>query len=194
MEGGKRISREYRINEEIHAREVRIIDADGAQLGIISRSEALSLAGERGLDLVEVSPQGDPPVCKIMDFGKFKYAQSKKDREVKKKKVMQLKEVKLRPKISIHDFQVKSKLVQRLIQEGDKVKVTIMFRGREVSYADAAEKILQKVAQEAAELSTIERQPKLEGRNMIMILTPKSGAGVERARSTEGVHREEKGV
>ncbi|MBI2265897.1 MAG: translation initiation factor IF-3 [Armatimonadetes bacterium] len=162
------------MNEEIRARDVRLIDADGAQKGVMPFREALKIAQEQELDLVEVSPQGDPPVCRILDFGKFKYSQSKKDKEVKKKrKGQELKEVKLRPKIDPHDFVTKSKMVQRLLKEGDKVKVTIMFRGREVAYATFGEKILEKVAEESATLATIERKPKLEGKNMIMILTPK---------------------
>lgn len=136
----------------------------------------MRLAAERELDLVEVSPQGEPPVCKIMDFGKFKYAQSKKDREVQKKRKSQhLKEVKLRPKIDPHDFATKSKLVHRLIGEGDKVKVTIMFRGREIVYSGHGQQILEKLAQEVADNAVIERPPKLEGKAMIMILSPKGG-------------------
>jgi len=155
---------------------VRVIDADGKQLGILSTVDAVKRAMEQDLDLVEVSPGGVPPVCKIMDFGKFKYSQSKKDREVhKKRKSQQLKEVKLRPKIDPHDFDTKSKLVARLIQEGDKVKVTIMFRGREIVYSEHGQQILSKIAQDVASVAMIERPPRLEGKSMIMILAPKGG-------------------
>ncbi len=155
---------------------MRVIDADGKQLGILSTVDAVKRAMEQDLDLVEVSPGGVPPVCKIMDFGKFKYSQSKKDREVhKKRKSQQLKEVKLRPKIDPHDFDTKSKLVARLIQEGDKVKVTIMFRGREIVYSEHGQQILSKIAQDVASVAMIERPPRLEGKSMIMILAPKGG-------------------
>jgi len=159
-------------------REVRVIDADGSQLGVLPTAEALRLAEEKELDLVEVSPQGNPPVCKIMDFGKFKYSQSKKDREGhKKRKSQQLKEVKLRPKIDPHDFHTKSKLVERLISEGDKVKVTIMFRGREIVYSGHGQQILEKIAQEVGAAAVVERPPRLEGKSMIMILAPKGASG-----------------
>lgn len=135
----------------------------------------MKIAEEQDLDLVEVSPQGNPPVCRVMDFGKFKFSQSKKDKEVRKKqKFTEVKEVKLRPKIDVHDFGVKSKMVKRLLSDGDKVKVTIMFRGREVAHADQGEKLLAQIAKEAGDIATVERQSKLEGRNMIMILAPKT--------------------
>lgn len=154
-----------------------MIDADGKQLGVVPIAEALRLSDERELDLVEVSPQTSPPVCKILDFGKFKYAQSKKDREGhKKRKSQQLKEVKLRPKIDPHDFSTKSKLALRLLEEGDKVKVVIMFRGREIVYAEHGKQMLEKMAAEVAAMGVVERPPRLEGRMMIMILMPKGGA------------------
>jgi translation initiation factor IF-3 len=153
-----------------------VIDTDGTQLGILPTAEAIRLAKAKELDVVEVSPQASPPVCKIMDFGKFKYAQSKKEREGhKKRKSQQLKEVKLRPKIDPHDFQTKSKLVTRLIGEGDKVKVTITFRGREIIYASHGQEILEKLAQEVSQTAVVERPPKLEGKIMMMILSPKGG-------------------
>lgn len=154
---------------------MRLIDAEGKQMGLFTIQEAMNLAEEQDLDLVEVSPQGNPPVCRVMDFGKFKFSQSKKDKEVRKKqKYTELKEVKLRPKIDVHDFEVKSKMVRRLLGEGDKVKVTIMFRGREVAHANLGEKLLGQVAKDVGEIAVVERQSKLEGRNMIMILAPKS--------------------
>lgn len=156
--------------------DVRVVDADGKQLGVMATAEALRLSVERDLDLVEVSPQSNPPVCRIMDFGKFKYEQNKKDREIhKKRKSQHLKEVKFRPKIAPHDFATKSKLINQLLQEGDKVKVTIFFRGREIVYAAQGKKILEKVASEAAESGVVDREPKLEGKMMIMILAPKGG-------------------
>lgn len=156
-------------------KEIRLVDAEGKQLGVYSIQEALKIAEEQDLDLVEVSPQGNPPVCRVMDFGKFKFSQSKKDKDVRKKqKFTEVKEVKLRPKIDVHDFLVKSKMVKRLLAEGDKVKVTIMFRGREVAHATQGEKLLEQIAKEAGDIATVERQSKLEGRNMIMILAPKS--------------------
>lgn len=152
-----------------------MIDADGQQLGVLSTSDAVKRAMEQDLDLVEVSPQGDPPVCKIMDFGKFKYAQAKKDREGHKKHhSQQLKEVKLRPKIDPHDFETKSKLAARLLGEGDKVKVTIMFRGREIVYSQHGREILEKLATDVAAVGMVERPPRLEGKSMIMIMVPKT--------------------
>lgn len=136
--------------------------------------EALRLAAEQQLDLVEVAPMGKPPVCRIMDYGKFKFEQQKRDKEAKKKqKVVTVKEVKLRPNIEDHDFSVKLKNALRFIEDGDKVKVTIMFRGRELSHPELGRQILVKMANELKNLVTVEREPKLEGKNMIMILSPK---------------------
>jgi len=136
--------------------------------------DALRMAAEQQLDLVEVAPMAKPPVCRIMDFGKYKYEQQKRDKEAKKKqKVVTVKEVKLRPNIEDHDFNVKLKNAQRFIEDGDKVKVTIMFRGRELSHPDLGKQILVKMANELKHMVTVEREPKLEGKNMIMILAPK---------------------
>lgn len=158
-----------------------MIDEKGEQLGIMDPRDAMRLAQERDLDLVEVSPQTKPPVCRLMDYGKWKYEAAKKSREAAKavatrKKVQEIREVKLRPKIDEHDYQVKSKMVQRLLSEGDKVKVTMMFRGREVVHANIALKLLERVFNDSAELAIIENRPRLEGRNMIMVLAPKSGS------------------
>jgi translation initiation factor IF-3 len=172
------ITKELRINNEIRAREVRVIDNSGGQLGIMSVREAVALAEERELDLVEVSPNTDPPVCRLMDYGKFKYEQSKKDREARhKRKTLEVKEVKMRPKIDSHDYQIKAKLARRLLEEGDKVKVTMMFRGREVVYTNLAEKLMDRIAEDCGDLCVVERKAKLEGRNMIMILAPKPDHG-----------------
>lgn len=163
-----------RINEEIRVREVRVVSNTNEQLGIMQTRDALRLAMESQLDLVEVAPTAKPPVCRIMDFGKFKYEQQKRDKEVKKKqKVVTLKEVKLRPNIEDHDYSVKFKNALRFIADGDKVKVTIMFRGRELSHPELGRQILTRMAQELKDSVIIEREPKLEGKNMIMIVAPK---------------------
>lgn len=141
----------------------------------MATKDALHMAIEQQLDLVEVAPMGKPPVCRIMDFGKFRYEQQKRDKEAKKKqKVVTVKEVKLRPNIEQHDFDVKYKNALRFIEDGDKVKVTIMFRGRELSHPELGRKVLLKMAAELKDLVTVERDPKLEGKNMIMILSPKA--------------------
>lgn len=163
-----------RINEAIRAREVRLISSEGEQLGIMPFREALRIAYEQGMDLVEVAPQAKPPVCRIMDYGKFKYEQSKRDREAKKKqKLTNIKEIKMRPTIEEHDFAVKARNTTRFLKEGDKVKVTMMFRGREIAHADLARQTLEKLVQMVGDFSTVERAPKIEGRNMVMILAPK---------------------
>ena len=168
------ISKELRINKEIRARQVRLIGDDGEQLGILAIREAINLAEERGLDLVEVSPATDPPVCKLMDYGKFRYEQSKKEKDSKvKRKSLEVKEVKLRPKIDEHDFQVKKVTAERILKAGDKVKITLMFRGREVVYTKIGEKLMDRLHEELSSICALERSPKLEGRNMIMILAPK---------------------
>lgn len=169
------ISKDWRVNEEIRVREVRLIDENGEQIGIVPTREALQMAIEKNLDLVEVAPGAKPPVCRLMDFGKFRYEQSKRDKEAKKKqKVITVKEVKMRPKIDHHDFLVKAKNARRFLENGDKVKVTIMFRGREISHAQLGQQLCLKFAEELASLSSVEKEPKVEGRNMIMILTPRS--------------------
>ena len=163
-----------RINEEIRAREVRVITADGEQLGIMSGRAAQQLAVERHLDLVEIAPTAKPPVCKIMDYGKFRYEQQKREKEARKKqKTFDIKEVKLRPGIEDHDFNVKYKNAVRFLEDGDKVKVTIMFRGRELSHPELGEVLLNKMAEQLKEIAGVERVPKLEGKNMIMIVAPK---------------------
>lgn len=163
-----------RINEEIRAREVRVITADGEQLGVMSGRAAQQLAVERHLDLVEIAPTAKPPVCKIMDYGKFRYEQQKREKEARKKqKTFDIKEVKLRPGIEDHDFNVKYKNAVRFLEDGDKVKITIMFRGRELSHPELGEVLLNRMAQQLKEIAVVERVPKLEGKNMIMIVAPK---------------------
>lgn len=169
------ISKELRINEEIRAREVRLVGDDGEQLGVLPSKEAFKIAIEKGLDLVEVAPTARPPVCRIMDYGKFKYEQSKKEKEARKKqKVISIKEVKLRPNIEEHDFGTKANNAIRFLKDGDKVKVTIMFRGREVTHPELGRKLCLKLAETVSEFGRVEKPAKLEGRNMIMILSPKS--------------------
>ncbi|MBU4532045.1 MAG: translation initiation factor IF-3 [Firmicutes bacterium] len=161
------------MNQGIRAREVRLIGAEGEQLGIVPFFDALRMAEEKGFDLVEVAPQARPVVCKIMDYGRYKYEQSKRDKESRKKQhVVSLKEVKMRPNIEDHDFDVKAKNAIRFLQDGDKVKVTLMFRGREIVHPHLGQQILRKLAEQVQDMATVERHPKLEGRNMIMILAP----------------------
>ena len=163
-----------RINDEIRAREVRVVSSTNEQLGIMLLRDALRMAGEQQLDLVEVAPTAKPPVCRIMDFGKFKYEQQKRDKEAKKKqKVFTLKEVKLRPNIEDHDYEVKKKNAPRFLEDGDKVKVTIMFRGRELSHPELGRQILVRMAADLKDIANVERDAKLEGKNMIMILAAK---------------------
>lgn len=170
----KSISKDLRVNDEIRAREVRVIDKDGQQAGIMSVRDALRLAGESNLDLVEISPTAKPPVCRIMDFGRFKYEQAKRDKEARKKqRVIHIKEVKMRPTIEDHDFEVWVRRTEKFLEEGDKIKGIITFRGREIVHADLGRKVLDRLAERVAHLSVIERPAKVEGRNMIMILNPK---------------------
>jgi translation initiation factor IF-3 len=152
---------------------VRLVGDDGEQLGIMGARDAFNLAQEKNLDLVEIAPTAKPPVCKIMDYGKFKYEQSKRDKEVKKKqKIVELKEVKLRPNIEDHDLETKAKNAQRFLADGDKVKVTIMFRGREITHPENGKVLCVRLAQMVKDIANVEREAKVEGRNMIMILTP----------------------
>ena len=163
------------MNEKIRGPEVRVIGHDGQQLGIIPIRKALELAALEHLDLVEVAPNADPPVCKIMDYGKFKYQQNKRSQEAKKKQtVIQVKEVKIRPKTDEHDLQVKIRHIKRFLSQKDKAKVTILFRGREIAYSDQGVKVLDRIKEELKEEVVIEQQPKMEGRNLIMIMAPKS--------------------
>ncbi|MGI5873664.1 MAG: translation initiation factor IF-3 [Bacillota bacterium] len=164
-----------RINEQIRVPQVRLIDSDGTQLNIVATREAQRISAERGLDLVEIAPQAKPPVCKIMDYGKYRFEQVKREKETKKnQKVIAIKEVKLRPNIEDHDFETKAKNGERFLKNGNKVKVTIMFRGREITHPDLGRELCARMAQRLGECSSIEKPPKVEGRNMNMILVPKS--------------------
>ena len=165
------ISKELRINDQIRAREVRVVSDNNEQLGVMSLRSARQIAEERHLDLVEVAPNGRPPVCRIMNYGKYRYEQQKREKEAKKKqKILMLKEVKLRPNIEDHDFYVKMKAAQRFLGEGSKVKVTIMFRGREMSHPELGEKLLMRFADELKDVAHVEKEPKVEGRNMTMVI------------------------
>lgn len=167
------ISRDVRINREIRAREIRVIDSEGKQLGILPLVEALRVAANADLDLVEVSPKSEPPVCRIMDFGKFKYQQSKKAHDAKKKQaVVHLKEVKLRSKTEEHDLEFKLRHIERFLKEGNKTKVTIIFRGREITHSDLGKQMMGRIAEKAKEWGKIEQPAKFEGRNYVMILAP----------------------
>ncbi|WP_332248649.1 translation initiation factor IF-3 [Desulforegula conservatrix] len=177
VSGGVGIAAEQqlRINRNIRAREVRVIDNEGRQLGILQLHEALAAASERALDLVEVSPNVSPPVCKIMDYGKFKYEQTKKNQEAKKKQAtFQLKEIKLRPKTGEHDLQTKIRHIKEFLEKKDKVKITVVFRGREITMSEQAKELLTKIAAEITEIATIESDAKFEGRAMVMVVAPKA--------------------
>lgn len=168
------ISKDFLLNEEIREKELRVVSDQGEQLGIMSTKEALKIAEEKELDLVMISPNAKPPVCKIMDFGKFIYEQQKKDKEAKKKqKVVNLKEVRLSPNIEEHDIEIKASNARKFLLAEDKVKVTVRFRGREADYSHTGEKILKKFLTLVEDVCIVEKTPKLEGRNMIMILGPK---------------------
>ena len=167
------IAKEARVNRQIRAKEVRVIDPEGKQLGVLPLVEALRAATNAELDLVEVSSKSDPPVCRIMDYGKFKYQQSKKAHDAKKKQaVIHLKEVKMRPKTEDHDFQFKLRHIERFLKEGNKTKVTIVFRGRELAHPDLGRKMISRITEEAKEWGKVEQEAKFEGRNFIMILAP----------------------
>lgn len=167
------ISKDLRINEEIRAKEIRLVDEDGGQLGLMSPREAIAIAEEKRLDVVEVAPTGRPPVCRIMDYGKYKYEQSKREREARKnQKVIVVKEVKLRPNIEDHDFMTKTRNAIRFLEDGDKVKVTIMFRGREITHPQIGRELSLRLADHVKDIAKIEKMPKVEGRNMTMVLVP----------------------
>jgi len=163
-----------RVNEEIRIPQVRLIDQDGEMQGVLTVREAMQRAFAVGLDLVEISPNADPPVCKILDFGKFKYEQQKKKNEAKKKqKVIEIKEIKVRPNIDENDYQVKMRAMKSFIDEGDKVKVTLRFRGREMAHQDIGMRVLERIRQEMDALTKVEQMPRMENRQMIMVLSPR---------------------
>ena len=162
-----------RVNDRIRALEVRLIGADGENRGVVSPEQALELAEDTGLDLVEISPNASPPVCKIMDYGKFKYEQQKRESDARKKqKTIDVKEVKFRPNTDIHDYDVKMRNVTRFLESGDKVKVTLRFRGREMAHLNLGRDLLERVADDIKEIGKVENMPKMEGRQMVMMIGP----------------------
>lgn len=166
-------TRPLRVNERIRVPEVRLIDENGQHLGIFRTEEALRLARERGLDLVEVQPNASPPVCRIMDYGKYRYEESRRERESRKRqKTIEIKEIRLRPRIDTHDLETKVRQIQQFLADGAKVKVTVLFRGREIVYQDLGERVLQKVIDLVGPRATVEQPPHLEGRTLVMFLAP----------------------
>ena len=169
-----KISKNFAINQEIREKEVRLISSTGEQLGVVSGRDAQRMADEAELDLVMISPNAKPPVCKIMDYGKFIYEQSKKEKEAKKKqKVISVKEIRVSPTIENHDLEIKAKNAKKFLEAGDKVKITVRFRGREAEHSHVGVKILDNFLNQLEEVCSVEKPAKLEGRNMIMILAPK---------------------
>ncbi|WP_102223631.1 translation initiation factor IF-3 [Acidimangrovimonas sediminis] len=163
-----------RVNDRIRAQEIRLIGADGENVGVVPPSRGMALAEEAGLDLVEISPNATPPVCKIMDFGKFKYEQQKREAEARRKqKTIEIKEIKFRPGTDTHDYDVKMRSVLKFLEEGDKVKITLRFRGREMAHQELGMDLLNRVASDVAEVGKVENMPKLEGRQMVMMIGPR---------------------
>ncbi len=161
------------MNDRIRGTEIRLIGAEGENVGVVSPERALALAEEAGLDLVEISPNATPPVCKIMDYGKFKYETQKKEAEARKKqKIIEVKEVKFRPTTDTHDYDVKMRNVFKFLDNGDKVKVTLRFRGREMAHQDLGRQLLERVAEDIKELGKVDNMPKMEGRQMVMMISP----------------------
>ncbi len=163
-----------RINEEISVLRVRLVDERGGMVGVVGRNEALTMAADAGLDLVEIAPGADPPVCKILDYGKYKYEEQKKKNEARKKqKIIEVKEIKLRPSIDIHDYAVKMRSMNKFIEEGDKVKVTMRFRGRELAHQELGMNVLMRVKEDLDGIAKVEQTPRMEGRQMTMVVSPK---------------------
>jgi translation initiation factor IF-3 len=163
-----------RVNDQIESAQIRLIDQDGEMVGVVSLHRGLQMAYDAGLDLVEISPGADPPVCKLLDIGKYKYEQQKKQNEARKKqKVIEIKEIKMRPGIDDHDYEVKKRAMLRFLEEGDKVKITLRFRGREMVHHDLGAKVLERVRTDLAEVAKVESSPRMEGRQMTMVVAPK---------------------
>ena len=162
-----------RVNDRIRAPEIRLIGAEGENVGVVTPARAMEMAEQVGLDLVEISPNATPPVCKIMDFGKFKYEQQKRESEARKKqKTIEVKEVKFRPNTDTHDYEVKMRNVFKFLENGDKVKVTLRFRGREMAHQDLGRSLLQRISEDVKEIGKVENMPKMEGRQMVMMIGP----------------------
>jgi len=189
------ISRDFRVNERIRVREVRLIGEDGEQLGIMPTLQALELARSKDLDLVEGAAQADPPVARVMDYGKYKYEQEQKAKQARKhQSQIHVKEIKLRPKIGIHDYNTKKGHVERFLNQRAKVKVTIMFRGRETTHPERGRDLLLRLADDVKEIGAIESQPLLDGRNMVMLLGPTKNAGVKRDAEDQDTERREEAL
>ena len=187
MEVSKNIVKELRVNERIRAREVRLVGEKGEQLGIMPLYQAREVAKKSNLDLVEVAATAVPPVCRLQDYGKYKYEQTKKEREARRgQKVSLLREIRLRPKIGNHDFEAKARSAKKLLGEGNKVKLTVMFRGREITHREIGRRLLERMAESLKEASSIERQPLMDGRRMSMFLLP---VAVQKARIKEEVEK-----
>jgi translation initiation factor IF-3 len=166
---------EHQINDEITDKEVRLVGADGSQLGIVSSAEALKISLSQNLDLVKIAPTAAPPVCKIMDYGKYCFEQSKRDKEAKKnQRIVEVKEIRMSPGIGLNDFNIKLKNAQKFLKEGDRVKVTVRFRGREMTHTNIGHDLLVRFAQQCEEIANVDKDPKLEGRHMNMFISPKN--------------------
>ena len=166
----------HQLNEDIRDREIRLIGSTGEQLGIMSAAQAQRIADEQGLDLVKISPQATPPVCKLMDYGKFRFEQGKREKEAKKNQhVVEIKEIRMSPGIDVGDFNTKLKNAQKFLADGNRVKVSVRFRGREMAHTDIGKDLLVRFAEQCAEVATLDKEPKLEGRSMSIFLSPKTG-------------------
>ena len=166
----------HQLNEDIRDSEIRLIGSTGEQLGIMSAAQALGIADEQGLDLVKISPQANPPVCKLMDYGKFRVEQGKREKEAKKNQhVVEIKEIRMSPGIDVGDFNTKLKNAQKFLADGNRVKVSVRFRGREMAHTDIGKDLLVRFAEQCAEVATLDKEPKLEGRSMSIFLSPKTG-------------------
>lgn len=181
------IIKKLRVNERIRASEVRLVGEKGEQLGVMLLSQAKEIARKHNLDLVEVAATAVPPVCRLLDYGKYKYEQDKKEREARRnQKISLLREVRLRPKIGDHDFEAKARIAKKLLTNGDKVKVTIMFRGREITHPDIGRRLLQRMSESVKEIASVERHPAMDGRRMLLILSP---TAAQKAKTKEGVQQ-----
>jgi len=189
-------ARPVRVNERIRIREVRLIDEDGNQLGVVATRDALDIAREKGLDLVEVQPNAVPPVCRLMDYGRFRYEESRRERESRRKaKGATLKEVRMAPKIDDHDIQTKARQAQRFLEAGDKVKISVLFRGREMLHQDIGRNLLMNLVQQLSDVSTVDQDPRMEGRSMSVMLSPKKDAQrQEAARAAQESRQEQAGA
>ena len=168
---------EHQINEEIRDKEVRLIDSDGSQLGIVTIQQAMDTAIQRGLDLVKIAPKAEPPVCRVMDYGKFRFEQAKKEKEAKKnQRVIEIKEIRMSPGIDTNDLNTKMRNAIKFLKEGNRVKVSVRFRGREMAHTEIGEQLLKEFAAQCEDVATLDKNPKLEGRNMAMFLSPKTQA------------------